>query len=411
MRVFLSIIVIFSVELFFSTLGILGIKYSGIENSNLYLVYNIFLFVYTTSLFFNDLIFKKNKLNVYQIFLILVPLIFTISFLFSYINNNINSIGFDRYIFFIVWAVPSILTGMYISKNNKSEAFFRYLDVVMLIIGVSSAFYFINVIQTGSRETIDGSTYQTISYNAALSYGINLYLLLNGKLYKRFNFTHSIFYKIFSIILLSIQIFTVLISGGRGGFVLLLVYTLLNTIFIYNNKSTINLFKRNKSLNVFFGIVIFVSLLFLFLNELNNISIFQVSVNRVFEYISIDGINWSATSTRNIIYNNVIELIYESPITGYGIFGMWSVSVLPHNLILEILMQGGFIYLFIFLLIGLFTIIKLHNLIKINNNNRFFLLLFIYPLILLMFSGSYLNNSMFWFIFAYFFSANLWIRS
>lgn len=401
MRILLSIFVIFSVEIFFSTLGIIGIRYSGRNESLVYIVYILILFFLSVFFFLYDVTIKKEKYSLNQIILILIPVFFSISFLFSFGFRQIDSIGIDRYINHILWATPSILTGIYISKSKKINDIFKYLDLLMILFGVASVLYSINVLSTGSRETIDGSTYQTISYIAAFSYGTYLFLINIGKEDNRFKFTKNKMYIIFTFILAVAQIPSILLSGGRGGLVLLIIFSL---FFGLNILKKLN---ANRLLSIFIGVIIAIVILIFILKTLLENPIFTVSLQRIFDFISFEGINWQGTSTRDIIYRDVIELIINAPLFGYGIFGMWSVSLLPHNLFLEILVQGGIIYLFLFLTLIYFFIEKLTKLVRLNKENRFVILFVLYPLTYLMFSGSYLNNSILWFTLTFVLSSNL----
>jgi O-antigen ligase len=120
-----------------------------------------------------------------------------------------------------------------------------------------------------------------------------------------------------------------------------------------------------------------------------------------FRDIGIDlgnGINWEKTSGRDQVYSSAISFIKERPILGYGIFSYWRVMPNPHNLFLEILLSGGIVYFFMFFSLLGRLFIKLSKMIRYDCRNKFWLVIYMYPFIMLMFSGSYLTSSMFWFV-------------
>ena len=93
----------------------------------------------------------------------------------------------------------------------------------------------------------------------------------------------------------------------------------------------------------------------------------------------------------------MLTLISRSPIFGYGVFGMWRYSALPHNFFLEILIQGGTVYFSFILIFLTYVFIKLYKITRIDPSFKLISILGLYPLVFLMFSGSYMSNSIFWF--------------
>jgi O-antigen ligase len=78
---------------------------------------------------------------------------------------------------------------------------------------------------------------------------------------------------------------------------------------------------------------------------------------------------------------------------------LWYVTGYPHNLILEILLSGGLIYLGITVFfVAIFVKKILFFAIK---NDVLFIYIILYPIIQLMFSGTYLVTTEFWIIVTY----------
>jgi O-antigen ligase len=128
------------------------------------------------------------------------------------------------------------------------------------------------------------------------------------------------------------------------------------------------------------------------------IAMLEVNADRLFSYISSEGLDMSQTSNRDSVFETAMVFISDSPLWGYGLFGYYDVlGYYPHNLFLEILLQGGAIFLVFSLWALWIMFIKLCKMQK-NNNSLYLLLPFIiYPFVQLLFTGSYMETPFFWF--------------
>ncbi|TXL66774.1 oligosaccharide repeat unit polymerase [Cerasibacillus terrae] len=393
------LIIIFSYNLFFVLSGILGYQYLGSESSPVFIIYNVLILVIGVILFFSDALFQKVYFTSNQIFVISIPFIFLAIFLIEYLIGNIDNSGSIHFQYFLLWGLPSILMGIYLSKNNRIDHIIKFMDVIMILFSIAAILTSIEVLTTNTRANIGGATYQNASYIASFAFGINLYYLLFGENIYRFKFAKTTLYRYFCYFLLMLQLFAIVSSGGRGGMVLAIVY------FIY---LIINSIKENRNTKIFKYFII-ISLTFLIgilvHFQLMKISIYESSFSRVFSYISSEGIDISATSGRDSVYSVALEYVYNSPLFGYGIFGMFdSYGGYPHNLFIEILLQGGLIYLIFFLFIFTKLINRTSKILKVDKRFRIICVIAFHPLILLMFSGTYTNQSSFWFTVAFIFS-------
>jgi O-antigen ligase len=201
------------------------------------------------------------------------------------------------------------------------------------------------------------------------------------------------------IFILSVLFSGVILSAGRGGLMVVLVGLV---IFIIRKKGFVKFLKYLFwSLFIICVLSYLTSKLDLFFSER-----LDKSFDRLFSFISSDGINMEGTSNRNDFYGIAIAKISESLIYGYGIFGLVDTlgEYYPHNIFLEILLQGGLIYLFVFIIVMITFILKLYKLIKINKNEDIILIPIIYSFVMLLFSSSYLQEPFFWFSLTYVFS-------
>ena len=293
--------------------------------------------------------------------------------------------------YFFLWSYPAILSGIYFARKEKSlKILYKYIDIFIFISTISIMKSTIGqFVLAENFNGIAGASYQTLSYISAFSYGINLYMIINGKNNLRYSVFTGKLYKCIEYIFLFIQVFCALMSGGRGGIVLIFIYTIYY-IFLYTDFRDI--YKFFKLL-----ILILISIIFIIfaLELLLKNDVFKTSFDRVFQFISpAGGINWKGTSGRDIIYSEAIKEINENLMFGIGLFNMEGYY---HNIFIDILRSGGLIYLIFVFIFAIITLMKLNLINKYEDKNKVFSVILIYPLVMLMFSGSYTTVSELWF--------------
>lgn len=391
-----------SVNLFFTISSVIGYTYEGIEDSKIYVIYVILIAILNLILLLKYLFSKNSIISHRELIVLLFPFFIFGSFLISGFNGSFNSLAKSYFIYFLIWTTPALYAAVYINKIKGYNQITKYMEVIMLLLTfsvISTAI--IPFILGGYFESMGGATYQTASYLSAFAYGLNLYFLFYGDNHKRFHFTRLALYKWLCFLFLFIQFLGIFISGGRGGIILFTIYSVYIFSSVLKNK------KKKKILGIISSAVAFTSLLSIILPILLDNQRFIGTFNRTLQFISLDtGINWEGSSNRDIVYLSTIELIKQKPFTGYGLFGFWDVSGYPHNLILEVLLNGGLIYLSFFLFAMIILLKKLIKMINYNPENRLLMILLLYPLTMLMFSGTYIINTEFWFVLAYIFIFN-----
>lgn len=397
MKKIIPIITIFAIDLFFSISSLIGYTYLGKESSPIYIIYNLIIFILSIIILFSQLIKSEFKCSKNELILLSIPILLTFLYLSGVLFDVNNDLTTNRFIYSILWSLPSIIIGIYLAKLENYEVFDKWLEVVMIIFTLSTIGTSISSLGSGDRVSIGGATYQSASYISAFAFGINLYYIFFGNNHSRFRFTKTKLYKFISYIFLIAQIMGVFTSGGRGGMVLIIVYSIYILISSIRSKNRIKLIEK------YILIILMSMLLFIILlPKLMSIDSFQSSINRVFSYITDSGIDMSKTSGRDIVYTDAIHLIKMSPILGYGFFGFYKVyGQYPHNLFLEVLLQGGLIYLFFVILFIFIMIKKLNVMLNIDYRLNIIIIIALYPLTLLMFSGTYTNNSIFWFFISF----------
>ena len=396
MEIILIILAIFGTDMFFSISSIIGYEYLGIEDSPVYFIYVVLIFVLTFFLFFKKSVLVGDRYKVRNIFPILIPSVLTMIFFLTIILNKSSNLAVRYYLLFLVFGIPAILTGVYITYKNKVFLLEKYSNVLMVVFSLSVCVSALSSLSNGMNfSSLGGATYQTASYLGGFSYGLNLYSIFEQNDTLKFPYQKLNVYKIISLFLIPLQIIAVLITGGRGGMVLILCYSL---YFLYEFSHA----SKYKRLIKFIGLITtLIVLLLSILPYLLTIDSFNSSFQRVFSYISDTGIDLSKTSNRDVAYSTSIKLIKNAPLIGYGYFGMWKITGYPHNIFLEVLQQGGILYLTMFMFSGVLLLTKIRKIIKFNESNRLILVIALYPFTMLLFSGTYQINSIFWFIVSY----------
>jgi len=387
----LFVIVICSFDFFFAFSHFIGFIFEGSEESPVFILYNVVLFALTILVFLYRSFFKSEKYRHIDVFLVFIPILGTIFYLLNLLFLRGMSVVQTRYVYFMLWSVPAILIGILLAKKDYFKKASSFFELMMWVLSLGSLRVMIETFQTGVVQGIGGATYQDNAYIAAFAFGLNLFFVVNREEFLSIKTTHKRGYQILTMILLPFQAIAVLLSGGRGGAVLLIVYL---AYVLWDKRRNFTIKKILTGFLVIIAVSLVIRLAYLMLrdNEL-----FVRSFNRAFSFITSTGIDWGETSGRDVGYAMKLELIRASPLFGYGIFGMWRYSGLPHNFFLEVLIQGGVIYLSFVLIFLLHVFRKIYKMIKIDVTFKLVSILGFYPAIFLMFSSSYMSNSIFWF--------------
>jgi len=270
-----------------------------------------------------------------------------------------------------------------------------FITTIALILNISKmSVEFITIGGGGGR--------QETSYNAALCLGINLSYLILGDKIERYKIFKSKAFKIISLIFIPVQILITIMGRGRGGAVLLILTII--AVIILNFKQNLLKIITIVALFFLFGYIILVNNNISWLHDLLN-----VGLEKSFGYISGSNIDMEATG-RDWVYEAIINLIKEKPILGYGFFNAYSESFrviqgYSHNIFLDVLLQGGIIYLIIFLAVMVKAYSNLFKIIKNQPSKALLLPLALFPTVMLLFSGTYINIASFWFfsVFSFFY--------
>lgn len=302
---------------------------------------------------------------------------------------------------FPAYSIPCALIGVLIAKYNVGDYLAKWLEPLMLfltIVGIRSMSWILLLSFSGTGDVGIGA--QSLSYHCGFAFALNLYFLLFGnELNYRFKYAKTLFYKYISMALLVVQVVVSISSGGRGGFVLVAVSSIILIMM--------RLLERDGSFAKFLITLLLITVTAILAIQVmpDNIQdALEAGSERTFSYISKSGIDMTETSSRDYVYGEAIKDIRKNPILGYGLLmkGSYIEGSWPHNIILEVLLQGGIIYLLVFLFILYHFLLRFRLLVK-DARSRFIVPIALYPAVMLCFSGSYITTGLFWFVVSYVF--------
>lgn len=304
-------------------------------------------------------------------------------------------LGFDVSAFyFFVFCYDVILWCGVVVSEKKMDSFWHYYSSCIYILSITTlVVVFITLVKTRSLSTIGTGTYQSYSYLCAYCFGM---VGFSYRFNQQFRNTHK-----YAWVLLPFLFLATILPGGRGAFVLLVLYFGFFIMYCLKQKR-----RRNYKLpliQLLWGLFFLALCVFLLTNYYNDYKDFLKSgFERAIDFIDFSNltIDMSGTSGRGPAYENALRIIREKPLFGIGIYGYNYDAVwpqYPHNIILEILMQYGII-------LGAVVIVFLGyvEISIIFSKNYLMKGLSFFPAVNLMFSGSYTANVLFWFVVVWF---------
>lgn len=379
--------------LFSSISTIVGYEYAGINESPSYLLFTVVLIGIAFLYVFKYVTFHHIELSIWETtILFFVPLVYTISYLsYSIFNMRNSALSLEYYLMYCLFAIPAAFIGFYVKRTDRLSKIERWFEVFALLFSVATIIIFLIPQLKGqklsSSVTENIISYQTGSYLASFSFGISLYFLFQNIEKSQFRIFKSRIYKVLSIVMICLQFYIAITAGGRGGVVLLFCYLIL---FLLKSELV-----KKITIKKLIYVLLAIGFVFIFIFFIYPILLNNEGFVRAFNFLNIGGTSWNNSNGRNSVYNTVIDLIKKQPIIGYGIFNYFDIlGYYPHNLFLEILLQGGLIYIVLFMI---FLVHYLAELSRYFKNDFFIIILSMYPWCELMFSVTYLTTPLFWF--------------
>ena len=401
--------------LFLSTVILLPILLTlGIAIAEIVLFFFTFYGIYKT--------LKEKKFYLIKNKEIIFLFIFSIYIAINSILNNVNvdkssSIFFFRHVLLVI-SIIYIFEKCY--KEHQKVTKFLYLFFIIIFID--------SLIQFFLGKNILG--YETINNRVSSFFGDELilgsFLILFFPIILIFSLDKKEL--LFKDIFFGFYFFTILLSGERRAFVILLLSVLFIIIFSKEIRKLIF-----KSLIIFISLVIINSFIFKGTYDPLN-RIFVKTYNETIKYNKKNKINNDPIleNKKKIIifsyehtnhYRLATHLIKQKPIFGHGPkgfrdycrgvnydseFGMCSTH--PHHLLLQIIVELGIVGLIFYLFAALYVIKNFINLFKFNNKSNISVILMTLVLINIFIplvpSGNFFNN---WNLMLCFYSIGLYL--
>lgn len=327
------------------------------------LLLGIFLLVLTIVKCFScpsDTSFSKREL--YALMLIIFFLIYII---ISYVLGPSKLVAQNKLVAFSS-ALIGFLTVSTFKKIDVSKFSIWFVSINFIL----AIWYSPIIIQMKKGGLFYLNYLETKSLYLNLSYtlGISILLIL---IHKEF-FNNNIFYRRFRILAIISLVALIIITGGRGGIlftiIIVLIYYILNLI---NSGFNIRLNKKIVTLGI-----LSIPLVLLFFDSDNLIIVLDRAYGRFLILTEVISNNSSEEFSINNRFDQIyisFKLVFSSIQSffighGFGAYGIASTGsderLFPHNVILEILVELGFVGLFIFMLFHYIVFKNNINLLK-----------------------------------------------
>lgn len=403
MKYLILVVAVVSSKLFFSAASILGVSYDGAEESAAYILYTAVISIVAVMIYVAGVV-HRGGLRKTDIKILAIPVVLTAWFLLEAVaSGEFPAEALKTMVYFLIWSLPAMLCGLYLANEKNFTKALKYFDVVVIVFTLSALTAVIFPFVAGKGfETLAGASYQTMSYVAAIAFGLNLNFLFLGGSRDRFKFANSSLYQVICVCILPIQLASVVLPGGRGATVLSVLYVLLVPLLSYRVATAKN---RNRVLLVL-GFLLLIGSIYVPTFILGS-DIASAGLDRAIQFLGSDGqLNWDGSSGRDVIYDKALSLIAERPIFGYGLFGFASYLGAPyaHNIFLDLLLSGGVAFFLASVVVLGFLVIRAKWAVRVDERMSVVVVLLIYALVSLMFSGTFLVATEFWFAFCLLFA-------
>ena len=337
----------------------------------------------------------NNKLKIARKSLAVIIIIGTIVILYSitpFFYSLSTNTNYDSFFLALVGQLaPGIITATLLSNNylvqEKIKALTPIVSIVFTFITFVGALFPTSSTSGGYVDNENGLNYQLISYIAAYSSAlIEYYLLVKDniiqiKIFKSRKAVILLYFIIF------IDLFIILMAGGRGGFLAYFLFIIL-TIFIYLFTKKIRYIQLGK---FFLGGVVASGVLVFVINRINFFNM-NSGISRILGFLSGEG-----DPARASLRDEAISIFLNKPIVGHGLGSVfYELGIYSHNFFTDSLVEMGIIGTFLISLVILKALIKCKKMIKIDYTNCIWLYIFLCGFIMSMFSGYYLNQFPLW---------------
>jgi O-antigen ligase len=387
---------LFAPEFFFTMSALFGYRYAGKEETPLYVAYVLIVFSATLLLYLASF-WRKPRMPRGEIGLLLfICLMFINHTSWVIIDSARTPIIPENMIFFISMGITGFMVGRVVDAFSSWGELVKCAELIawLMAIGIFMGVV-VPTIKGEFNPGLSGSSNQTASYFSAITFGLLMVASIRSDNENRPVIVRNRLTALGRIALMMMLCAATLLNGGRGAFLLLLSYIVLGGYwFAFARGLT-----RRTLLRGIASLLVVPATVFGAGRIVSSNEFLSNGLTRAIGFIDFSGeniINWDGTAGRDDVYQAALNAIAEAPLLGYGVFGSWSGETSPHNIFLDLALQFGLplsallVIIFVFRLPGGRAIDK--------PVRRWILVVSLYPFVLLMFSGSYLRFSAFWFV-------------
>lgn len=325
-------------------------------------------------------------------FMSIITLFYTLT---GHIYKNYSDKYDSFFLVIIGQAFPTAVTAAIVACNINTQNYIKraalFVAFLFTIVSLISAFMPSSMTSGGYMLTDSGLNYQQNSYLSAYATSLSLfYLFSKNNVNWFFPFNCQIFTYI-PYILIILNFLTILISGGRGGLALFVILFFFTFYMVIRKKKlgSRHIFKYTLFL-LFIGI-----LGYLCVQYAINTSIETSGFERI-----VTTIHEGDNSGRDEIREDAFRKFSDSPIIGHGLGSVFfEIGEYSHNIFTDILVDAGFLGLFIFIGVIFCVVRKSLLFTNINSTDVIWLYIFIDGFIMSLFSGYYIASMpIIWFI-------------
>lgn len=287
--------------------------------------------------------------------------------------------------------IPTMLLAVLVSKRRECQIeMIRATPLIGLVLSLVAIRTVLNpaeVNESGFIQVEGGLNYQTVSYMGAYAFAFIGFFIVCHDLVKWPRFVGLFCVKWGLYVLFVVDFVIVMLSGGRGGFVVMGFHLIL-FVFMYFRKLSI---ERKKSVQLLL-IILLTILASVVFYVIQMVSDDFVALGRITGLL--DG---SGDSGRDNLRTMAIDRFMDSPIFGHT-FGsvFYAIGDYSHFIFTDILVEAGIIGFLIFLYLLLKSIWNLVFIAKKTIVDYLWLVFFVDGIGQALFSGYYLANIPMW---------------
>lgn len=359
--------------------SLFSIKYTGIEDSNVLVLFAVAVLLFVAAVYLWSLL-KCAQISTQEL------LCFAIIVLYLLLHIIIGEHFWGNGLYLLqhmrkaaIYSLICVLSFYTIRRENWLAFFFQAIKWFAIAASVIIAYRMLPQLQRDWTSVVYYGTlrYQSMGYLCA-----SIVVLLLVYLREASKALPRVIY----CVLIGATIISLVLSGARGAVLALIVVAAAILILSVKNGTS--------ALKLLLGGIIVVALIFAGNGLLH--SVFHISsafADRTFDYLSGGQVS---LDNRNDVYAQAIALIMRSPIFGYGVgSSYYYLGNYPHNIFLEFMMEGGIPYTAFMAIVMIFRLSKWVRIFRNQRELRGVFAIILLNLANLLVSGTYYINAWF----------------